>query len=283
MIQADRKIKKGSREVMYFSIVFLFSFFPLLNPLFSQTTDTKELDQILRQELGENKSKPVGSDSGSNGNSGSNPNFDSNSNGKSANGNTSNPQANGSQSASSEGNKEEPNLIQERYAENQDDSPSATWILLKILFVLAILVGAGYYLILQMQKSKSAKYPVKGFMKVLSSLPLSATQSVQIIEVGGRTLVLGVADGSVSLLTEVTAPDEKNQIQKMKEEADPYVPNFLETVLESLQSKAQRKIRINPNQMETLEMDGAAEIQRKAKEGLERLRKHRKLLEGGET
>ncbi|MBL0956370.1 MAG: flagellar biosynthetic protein FliO [Leptospira sp.] len=261
---------------MYFSILLLFSFFPL----FSQTTETKELDQILRQELGESKTKPYASEGSSNGNSGSNLDSNNQSNGKQGNGFS--PSTNTNQSP--EGNKqEEPNLIQERYNENQDDSPSATWILVKILFVLAILVGAGYYLVLQMQKSKSAKYPVKGFMKVLSSLPLSATQSVQIIEVGGRTLVLGVADGSVSLLTEVTAPEEKNQIQKMKEEADPYVPNFLETVLESLQSKAQRKIRINPNQMEGLEMDGAAEIQRKAKEGLERLRKHRKLLEGGEA
>ncbi|TGL53594.1 endoflagellar biogenesis protein [Leptospira kemamanensis] len=264
---------------MYFSIAFLL----FITPLFSQNPDTKELDQILRQELGESKPKPSGTDGTSNGNSGSNSDSGNSTNGKSANGNGFGSSANTNQSSSSDGNKQEPNLIQERYAENQDDSPSATWILVKILFVLAILVGAGYYLVLQMQKSKSAKYPVKGFMKVLSSLPLSATQSVQIIEVGGRTLVLGVADGSVSLLTEVTAPEEKNQIQKMKEEADPYVPNFLETVLESLQSKAQRKIRINPNQMEGLEMDGAAEIQRKAKEGLERLRKHRKLLEGGET
>ncbi|PJZ44345.1 FliO/MopB family protein [Leptospira brenneri] len=247
---------------MYFCLALVLVF----SPTFAQNSETKELDQILRQELGDSKAKPasgVGSDSSS---------------GSNESANTSKANA-ADVSKDSEGT----NLIQERYAENQDDSPSATWILLKILFVLAILVGAGYYLILQMQKTKSAKYPVKGFMKVLSSLPLSATQSVQIVEVGGRTLVLGVADGSVSLLTEVTAPDEKSQIQKMKEEADPYVPNFLETVLESLQSKAQRKIRINPSKMESLEFDGAAEIQRKAKEGLERLRKHRELLEGGES
>ncbi|TGL88553.1 endoflagellar biogenesis protein [Leptospira congkakensis] len=243
---------------MYFCLALFF----VVTPLFSQNADTKELDSILRQELGDSKSKP---------NSGSAPATNGSSNTDKATNNET-PKVS-----------EETNLIQERYAENADDSPSATWILLKILFVLAILVGAGYYLILQMQKSKSAKYPVKGFMKVLSSLSLSATQSVQIVEVGGRTLVLGVADGSVSLLTEVTAPEEKSQIQKMKEEADPYVPNFLETVLESLQSKAQRKIRINPSKMEGLEFDGAAEIQRKAKEGLERLRKHRELLEGGES
>lgn len=263
MISFKQRMSKQKGQVMYFCLILVLAAFPL----FSQGVETKELDQILRQELGDPKSKPADSN-----NPNSAPKFEGSPNTNKTN-------------ASEEAGKgsEETNLIQERYAENQDDSPSATWILLKILFVLAILVGAGYYLILQMQKTKSAKYPVKGFMKVLSSLSLSATQSVQIVEVGGRTLVLGVADGSVSLLTEVTAPDEKSQIQKMKEEADPYVPNFLETVLESLQSKAQRKIRINPSKMESLEFDGAAEIQRKAKEGLERLRKHRELLEGGES
>lgn len=262
MIHLGKRVQKRKGQVMYFCLTLVF----FVSPLLSQNVGTKELDQILRQELGDSKTKPTDSN-----NSSSAPKFEGSSD--------------SNKTKTEEGTKvsEETNLIQERYAENPDDSPSATWILLKILFILAILVGAGYYLILQMQKSKSAKYPVKGFMKVLSSLSLSATQSVQIVEVGGRTLVLGVADGSVSLLTEVTAPDEKSQIQKMKEEADPYVPNFLETVLESLQSKAQRKIRINPSKMESLESDGAAEIQRKAKEGLERLRKHRELLEGGES
>lgn len=262
MIRKTERPQKRMGQVMYFCLILVF----FVSPLFSQNAETKELDQILRQELGDSKSKPADTN-----NSNSPPKFEGTSNTNKTNvGEV--PRGN-----------EETNLIQERYAENPDDSPSATWILLKILFILSILVGAGYFLILQMQKTKSAKYPVKGFMKVLSSLSLSATQSVQIVEVGGRTLVLGVADGSVSLLTEVTAPDEKSQIQKMKEEADPYVPNFLETVLESLQSKAQRKIRINPSKMESLEFDGAAEIQRKAKEGLERLRKHRELLEGGES
>lgn len=262
MIGFTKRMLKQKGQVMYFCFALVFFSAPIL----SQSTETKELDQILRQELGDTKSKPADV-----GNPNSGPKFEG-----SSNSSKTNP---GSETKVSE----ETNLIQERYADTSDDSPSATWILLKILIVLSILVGAGYFLILQMQKTKSAKYPVKGFMKVLSSLPLSATQSVQIVEVGGRTLVIGVADGSVSLLTEVTSPDEKSQIQKMKEEADPYVPNFLETVLESLQSKAQRKIRINPSKMESLESDGALEIQRKAKEGLERLRKHRELLEGGET
>jgi flagellar protein FliO/FliZ len=119
-------------------------------------------------------------------------------------------------------------------------------------------------------------------MKVLSTLSLSPSQSLQIVEVGNRLLVLGVAEGAVSLVTEISSPDEKSEINKMKSEADPYVPNFLETMLESLQSKAQgKKIRINKNMLESSDAELNADAQRKARESLERLRKHRELLEGG--
>lgn len=148
--------------------------------------------------------------------------------------------------------------------------------------MLSILVAAGYFLVQKMQISKASRYPVKGFMKVLSTLSLSPSQSLQIVEVGNRLLVLGVAEGAVSLVTEISSPDEKSEINKMKSEADPYVPNFLETMLESLQSKAQgKKIRINKNMLESSDAELNADAQRKARESLERLRKHRELLEGG--
>ncbi len=243
--------KKGSVSVgvlMYTTLLYIFLFM-FAGSIYSQsTTDQKELDSILRKELGinENKQKeeiPTKDDK--------------------------------------QLETKEQNPIQERYAET-DDSPSATWILLKILFVLAILVAAGYFLVQKMQISRASRYPVKGFMKVLSTLTLSPSQTLQIVEVGNRLLVLGVADGSVNLVTEINSPEEKSEINKMKAEADPYVPNFLETMLESLQSKAlAKKIRINKNLLETSDVDLSADVQKKARESLERLRKHRELLEGG--
>ncbi|MDZ4727393.1 MAG: flagellar biosynthetic protein FliO [Leptospira sp.] len=239
---------KTDRVLMYFVCLLSFIFSISLSAQ-NLNQDQKEMDQILRKELGINPESKLKNETPTN-----------------------------------EDKKEvkEENPIQERYAENAEDSPSATWILLKILFVLVILVGAGYFLVQKMQLSKAARYPVKGFMKVLSTLSLTPTQSVQIVEVGSRLLVLGVADGSVSLISEITSLDEKTQISKMKEEADPYTPNFLETLLESLQSKAnQKKIRINKNLLESNELSSDLDVQKKTREGLERLRKHRELLEGG--
>jgi flagellar protein FliO/FliZ len=246
----EKKDKKPAGVLMYtlLCLSFLFSF-----SLLAQTSnsDQKELDQILRNELGVTDPKSK--------------------NQTPPNEETKTPLV-------------EQNPIQERYADNADDSPSATWILLKILFVLAILVGAGYFLVQKMQVSKAARYPVKGFMKVLSTLSLSPSQSLQMVEVGGRILVLGVAEGAVNLVTEISSADEKSEINKMKLEADPYVPNFLETMLESLQSKAQsKKIRINKNLLETNEMELNTEVQKRTRESLDRLRKHRELLEGGSS
>ncbi len=235
---------------MYTTCFLLSSFFLSTNLLAQSGTNQKELDQILRNELGITENKPK-VDTPTNEEKKSLPT--------------------------------ETNPIQERYAETED-SPSATWILLKILFVLSILVAAGYFLVQKMQISKASRYPVKGFMKVLSTLSLSPSQSLQIVEVGNRLLVLGVAEGAVNLVTEINSPEEKSEINKMKTEADPYVPNFLETMLASLQSKAQtKKIRINKNLMEASDIETNADVQRRARESLERLRKHRELLEGGSS
>ncbi|MCU0824619.1 MAG: flagellar biosynthetic protein FliO [Leptospira sp.] len=261
MIHPNKYILKTDRQLMYFFYLVLIF---ISTSLFSQGANTKELDQILRNELGQTSNKQQ-------------------SEGESRVEKRTSSDASESNSKNSESSRSdlEVNPIKERYTDVNEDSPSATWVLLKILFVLCILVGAGYYLVLQMQKTKSARYPVKGFMKVLSHLPLSQTQSLQVVEVGGKLLVLGVADGSINLVSEITSPEEKANILKQKDEADPYVPNFLETLMESLQSKAQRKIRINKNSLEMSDDPLGFDIQAKAKEGLERLRKHREMLEGG--
>ncbi len=261
MIQSEKYTQKTDGKRMYFFYLVLFF---VTTSLFSQATNTKELDQILRNELGQTSNKQVTE-------------AESRVEKKIPSENSESTLKNSDSSSLDS----EVNPIKERYIETNEDSPSATWVLLKILFVLCILVGAGYYLVLQMQKTKSARYPVKGFMKVLSHLPLSQSQSLQVVEVGGKLLVLGVADGSINLVSEITSPEEKANILKQKDEADPYVPNFLETLMESLQSKAQRKIRINKNSLERNDDPIGFDIHSKAKEGLERLRKHREMLEGG--
>ncbi len=233
-----------SKTLLFFvSIVFL-----LLSPIAmnAQTgTDAKELDRLLREELGV-------------------PSVDKN-------------KANDDSNKSSE---KESNPVQERYLEKDSDSPSATWILVKILFVLGILMGSGYFLVLRLNKSKQSRFPLKGFMRVLSSISLSPGQNLQIVEVGNRFFVLGLADGGVSLVSEITDPEEKSRIKKSSEDADPYQPNFIEVALEAL-AATRKKIRVDKTKLEIQAGESLTEWKKKSQDTLERLKKQRKAIEDG--
>lgn len=175
------------------------------------------------------------------------------------------------------GETEAPNPIQERYAERESDSPSATYILLKILIVLGILLGFGYWVTLRLQRSKRDRYPLKDYLHVLSSQSLGVSQSVQVIGVGSRYFVLGVGDASVTLISEITDPKEKEQIQSSKEGWDPHQPGFLETLMESL-AKAKTP---PPKSWNEISQSGIQEWKFQQEERLERIRLQRKMLEDG--
>lgn len=233
-----------SRIVLFFPLMAVLLFFPLI--LNAQTgTDTKELDRLLRDELG----VPSAEKSKIN-------------------------------ASSNDSTLKESNPVQERYLEKDSDSPSATWILVKILFVLGILMGSGYFLVLRLNKSKQSRFPLKGFMRVLSSISLSPGQNLQVVEVGNRFFVLGLAEGGVSLVSEITDPEEKSRIKKSSEDSDPYQPNFIEVALEAI-AATRKKIRVDKSKLEIQAGESLTEWRKKSQETLERLKKQRKAIEDG--
>jgi flagellar protein FliO/FliZ len=106
--------------------------------------------------------------------------------------------------------------------------------LIKVILVFGGLTAAMIFILKVMSKSRDSRFPVKGVMSILSSLPIAPNKQIQIVDVAGRLLVLGVADSGVNFLTEITSIDEKNRILKMKEEFEPSQENFLVNLLESL-------------------------------------------------
>lgn len=127
----------------------------------------------------------------------------------------------------------EENLIQERYSDSES-STSTAWLLIKVILVFGGLTAAMIFILKVMSKSRDSRFPVKGVISILSSLPIAPNKQIQIVDVAGRLLVLGVADSGVNFLTEITAIEEKNRIFKMKEEFEPSQENFLVNLLESL-------------------------------------------------
>ncbi|MCB1157671.1 MAG: flagellar biosynthetic protein FliO [Leptospiraceae bacterium] len=195
------------------------------------------------------------------------------------------------------------NPVEERYKPKEEGS-SLTWVLFKIILVFGFLSAVMYYALKFLSKSRIAGFPVKDSMQVLASLPLAPGKQLQIVDVEGILMVLGVADGSINLITEITSPEIKERIYMKRDEIQPVEENFLEILLKNLKTgiklPAEAKVDETPvvkreegfrvkEEPETVdfysrseaqsEEDVVNEIKQRQLDRLEKLKKERNQLE----
>lgn len=119
-------------------------------------------------------------------------------------------------------------------------------------------------------------------MSLLSSMILGPNKQLQIVEVSGRLLVLGVADHGINLIAEIQDPEVKHRILQKRENFQPPEGGFLVTVLEQIK---ELNSRISGNQEESSadSNDKAAreEKRRQARKKLDELKEKTSSLEGG--
>ena len=58
-------------------------------------------------------------------------------------------------------------------------------------------------------------------LRVIASLPIAPTKSVQVVKLVDRLLVIGIAEGGMRLLTEITDPGEVSEMLKALDEKNP--------------------------------------------------------------
>ncbi len=176
----------------------------------------------------------------------------------------------------------EPNPVEERYRPKDDDS-SLLWTLVKVLLVFGILTGALYYILKVLSKTKNARYPVHGAMRVLSSLPVSQGKQLQIVDVSGILLVIGVSDNSVNLITEIESPDIKEKIFHSKNTSEPPEENFLVSLLHTIKGADLKfpGIKKNESKMENTDEALIQEVRKRQMEKLEQLKSERIKLKKG--
>ncbi|HRP68490.1 MAG TPA: flagellar biosynthetic protein FliO [Turneriella sp.] len=96
---------------------------------------------------------------------------------------------------------------------NNKEQPSILWQFVRTLFTLAILLGI-FYALFRLYRFKR-NLPAQQFSAVtnLYEYPLGANQRLQIIEIAGRLMILGVSEQSVQLVSEIT---DKYTIDRIK-------------------------------------------------------------------
>lgn len=191
-------------------------------------------------------------------------------------------ETNGQKSDSGQTIAPESNPVEERYRP-KDEGPGIAGTLFRVVFILGLLCVGLYYILKYVAKNREGRLPVRGEMNVLSSLILGPNKQLQIVEVSGQLLVLGVADHGINLITEISDPEVKHRILQKKETYQPPEGGFLVTVLEQIKDLNSRISGTQEGPPDSKEAGGAAreEKRKQARKKLEELKEKTSSLESG--
>jgi flagellar biogenesis protein FliO len=93
------------------------------------------------------------------------------------------------------------------------EDESAGWLMFKALAVIG-LMGAGFYFFFKFVTQKAGISHLGGAVVTqLASVPVGQNKFIQVVDIAGKVLVVGVADGGINLLTEIT---DKNEIDRIR-------------------------------------------------------------------
>ncbi len=173
------------------------------------------------------------------------------------------------------------NPVEERYRREEEPS-SLLWTLVKVILVFGILTAAMYYVLKFISKNRQNMYPVKDAMRVLASLSLAPNKQLQIVDISGMLLVVGVSDGSVNLIKEIDSSEIKEKIYHSKETHEPQSENFLEVFMGTFKNLDFKAGIGSGNQKtsETSDEEIMDEIKFRQLERLEKLKQDRTDLSG---
>jgi flagellar protein FliO/FliZ len=83
-------------------------------------------------------------------------------------------------------------------------SPFGIWDLLRMLLVLAAVIGVVYGIFYLLKRGGKGKLAQNGSIRVLGSHGLPGNRNLYLVEVGSQVFLVGAAGDSVNLISEIT-------------------------------------------------------------------------------
>jgi flagellar protein FliO/FliZ len=123
------------------------------------------------------------------------------------------------------------------YEHPEEDETSYGWMIVKTILVLGIF-GAGFYFFFKYITKKGMIPNVgRSVVQTISITPVGQNKTLQVVEIAGRVLIVGVTEHQISLISEITAKDEIDRIRLQSSKSTP-VENttFQEFVAEHVDS-----------------------------------------------
>ena len=86
-------------------------------------------------------------------------------------------------------------------------------------------LGGGFYLFFRFVTKKAGMNFTGGdVVNVLAVVPIGQNKFLQVIDVAGRVMVIGVADNTINLITEITDRDDVDRIRLLSSKSTPVRP-----------------------------------------------------------
>lgn len=99
------------------------------------------------------------------------------------------------------------------YDKPEAEEVSYGWLIFKTLIVLGLL-GFGFYMFFRFITKKVGVPSLgKNIVQLLAISPIGQGKFIQVVDIAGKILVLGVTDNNINLITEITEKDEIDRIK----------------------------------------------------------------------
>ncbi len=125
------------------------------------------------------------------------------------------PEKNSGEKAEKES--EENNPIRKEYSD-EDFKPAVEeesygWLIFKTVLIMGLIVAGFYYFLRYVTRKTSVQVLGQDAVQILSMVPIGQNKYLQIVDLGGKVFVLGIAENSINLITEI---ENKSEIDRIR-------------------------------------------------------------------
>lgn len=101
------------------------------------------------------------------------------------------------------------------------EEESSVWLFIKMMLLLGLFGGGFYYFYRFVTKKTGMNLFGGEAIKVLSIVPLGQNKFLQVVDLAGKVLVIGVADSNINLISEITDKDQMDRIRILSNRTPP--------------------------------------------------------------
>jgi len=120
-----------------------------------------------------------------------------------------------------------------------------TWDFVRMVIILAAIVGVIYLLFWALRKGAGKKIQENDLIRVLGSRSLGTNRSLHLVEVGTSVYLVGASDGGVELIAEVTEKESLDSVRLQAAEHPPRGRRGFQQMLAEIFTPAKKPLSVD--------------------------------------